>query len=84
MPYPPNPATTVRMSAVWSEQHPSSYGPSDVQVRRARRVLSPHTSNSDEIWTAEGPLRERSVWLDVALGLGLVSFLIFTVWVSLP
>jgi hypothetical protein len=37
------------------------------------------------VWTTDDePLRERSVWLDVALGLALAAFLVVLVFVVLP
>lgn len=36
------------------------------------------------MWTDDEPLRERSVWLDVALGLTVAAFLVVLVLVVLP
>lgn len=36
------------------------------------------------MWTDEEPLRTRSVWLDVALGLALAAFIVCLALVVLP
>jgi hypothetical protein len=36
------------------------------------------------VWTDDEPLRTRSVWLDVALGLTLAVFIVVLVFVVLP
>lgn len=36
------------------------------------------------MWTDDEPLAERSVWLDVALGLTVAVFLVVLVFVVLP